>query len=515
MAVNDLIKKAYIEEEFSAEKILELEKCMNDPIYFMETYVKVQHPTRGSVPFKLYPYQREMVNTINSNRMSILMLSRQSGKTATSSAYLLWWAIFKDDQTILVASKGMAHAIEIMDRTRFAYEELPAWLKPGCKAYNKSTIEFDNGSKIISQATSGKTGRGYSISLLYCDELAFISKNIQDEMWSSIFPTLATGGRCIISSTPNGDTDLFATLWRGSILKTNQFANYSATWETHPERDESWKQMMIGSIGELLFRQECCNEFLSSDPLLISSIKMQTIVPQAPIDEQGMFRFWKQIDQTKSFIVGCDVASGTGSDFSTITVFEFPTLEQVAELRSNSISIPQLYGRLKWIVNYIGAPIVKNRKAPEVFWSWENNGIGHAITALYQNDESPPSGELISADPKQHGVNTNGKTKILACLQFKNLVERMKGSMQINSDLLLAEMKNYVQSGGSYAAKAGATDDLIASVLVCLQIIKKMSDFDETAHKLTYNYDEVNRNLDQDGNYLEDNPDDFEPYGIF
>lgn len=512
---NDLIKKAFIEEEFSDDQILELEKCMNDPIYFMENYVKVQHPTRGSVPFKLYPYQREMVNTINSNRMSILMLSRQSGKTATSSAYLLWWAIFKDDQTILVASKGMAHAIEIMDRIRFAYEELPSWLKPGCKAYNKSTIEFDNGSKVISQATSGKTGRGYSISLLYCDELAFISKNIQDEMWSSIFPTLATGGRCIISSTPNGDGDLFATLWRGSILKTNQFANYSATWETHPERDDEWKNMMIGSIGELLFRQECCNEFLSSDPLLISSLKMQTFKTIPALREQGMFRFWREPDPTKTYIVGCDVASGTGSDFSTISVFEFPSLIQMAELRSNTINIPQLYGRLKWIVNYLSTPAERNRTIPEVYWSFENNGLGHAIIALYQNDESPPMGELINADLKQIGVNTNGKTKILACLQFKNLVERNKNPLTVNSDLLLAEMKNYVQSGGSYAAKTGATDDLISSVLVCLQIIKKMSEFDENAHKITYQYDEVNRGLDNDGNFVEEDVDANEPFGIF
>jgi hypothetical protein len=578
-----------------------------------------------------------------------------SHNTQCAAGFLLWYAMFKRDQTILIASKGQAHAIEIMDRIRFAYEECPDWLKAGCTMYNRHSIAFDNGSRIISQATTEKTGRGYSISLLYLDELAFTRPNVQQALWASIFPTLSTGGACIITSTPNGDTDLFANLWRGSVSGTNEFKPFVALWNEHPDRDESWKQMMIGSLGPLLFRQECecvtgdtlinikggrkrvkiselyefgvqakgetqlipnsrnllvftpsgykhfsgvsrvwhdktitvrfsnglqltgsfkhrvqrnlyefsmlselkvgdsaigvngtalkvshirvndfgeylydlvdvdgghiyytngilshnC-EFLSSDPLLISSIKLNTLRSLSHINEDGMFKFWAEINPSMSYLVGCDVASGTGSDFSTIEVIEFPSLRQVAELRSNQISIPQLYGRLKWIVNYLAKPAQSN-KAPEVYWSWENNGIGHAIGALYANDENPPLGELVSTDPKNAGVNTNGKTKILACLQLKSLVEKTRNNLQISSEMLLHELKNYVATGGSYAAKSGATDDLVSGVLVCLQILKYLANFDENAHKMVYSYDDDSAgvNLDGDGNLI--NPDDDEP----
>lgn len=516
MATNVLVKRAFAQEEYDEHKLAELQKCMDDPVYFMRTYIVIQHPTRGSIPFDMYDFQEDLVRQLvdPEKRFNIIMQCRQSGKSTVATAFLVWWTMFKPDQTILVLSRGMSHAIELMDRIRFSWEELPSWLKAGVKAYNKSTIEFDNGSKIISQPATEKSGRGYSISLLYWDETAFCPPRITTKLWNSLFPTLSTGGRCIITSTPNGDVDLFSTLWRGALLGTNTFFHFLATWEKVPGRDEKWKEEMIGAIGQLSFEQECECQFLSSDPLLISSLKLQTIVSSPPIGEQGMFQFWKSIEYNKIYIIGCDVGSGTGSDYSTINVLEFPTLIQTAQFRSNTVSLPQLYGRLKWIVNFIVQP-TGNRKGPEVFWSWENNSIGHSIIALYQNDETPPLGELVNADPKNFGVNTNSKTKIMACLKLKSLIEKNTNGLIINSDLLLAELKNYVATGISYAAKPGATDDLVSSLLVCMQIIKKMAEYDENAFKLTYQYDEINKGLDEDGNFTATNPDDAEPFGIF
>lgn len=179
-----------------------------------------------------------------------------SHNTQTISMFLLWYSMFNRDQTILIASKNNSHAMEIMDRIRFAYEELPHWLKAGCKYYNKHSIEFDNGSRIISQATTEKTGRGYSISKLYLDELAFINPNIQENMWASLAPTLSTGGSAIISSTPNGDTELFATLWRGANTKANSFIPLSFPWNRHPDRGEDYLREMKGQLGDVKFRQE-------------------------------------------------------------------------------------------------------------------------------------------------------------------------------------------------------------------------------------------------------------------
>jgi len=256
-----LIKRANAESEFTPELIHELVKCKRDPVYFINNYVYLQHPKRGKLRFKLYDFQEELVRNLQQERWLIALLARQMGKTQTISMFLLWYAMFTPDQTVLIASKNNGHAMEIMDRIRFAYEEMPHWLKAGCRYYNKHNIEWDNGSRIKSEATTEKTGRGLAISKLYLDELAFINPRIQENMWASMAPTLSTGGSAIISSTPNGDTELFAQLWRGANAAQNSFKPLFYPWDRHPERGEAYLKEMRGQLGEQKWRQEvhCCS----------------------------------------------------------------------------------------------------------------------------------------------------------------------------------------------------------------------------------------------------------------
>jgi hypothetical protein len=259
---NQYIKRAFAESEYTYNEVLELERCTNDPIYFIEKYVKVQHPTRGPVPFILYDYQRHMIDVIHNNKDSIILCSRQLGKTTVVAIYLLWLTTFFEDKLAIIASKANSHAIEIMSRIKFAYEELPHWLKAGCKYYNRHSIEFDNGSIIKSEATTEKTGRGSSPSILFLDEIAFISHKIQEELWASLTPSLSTGGKFILTSTPNGDSDLYATLWRGAMAGTNNFKPFKALFHQHPERgpESGYYEEMKGKLGEIKTRQEldCC-----------------------------------------------------------------------------------------------------------------------------------------------------------------------------------------------------------------------------------------------------------------
>ena len=171
---NPLIKRAFAESEYTMDNILEMRKCRKDPIYFMTKYVKVVEPSRGPVLFELYEYQIEMVRSIHENKDTVILASRQLGKTTVVSMYMLWFALFHKSKKCVIASKGMTHATEIMARIKFAYEELPTWLKAGCKFYNRTSIEFDNGSKIQCEATSENTGRGESPAILFIDEIAFI-----------------------------------------------------------------------------------------------------------------------------------------------------------------------------------------------------------------------------------------------------------------------------------------------------------------------------------------------------
>lgn len=492
---NEYIKKANAESEFTPEMILELQKCANDPIYFIKKYVKIQHPTRGTVPFELYDYQEELIDLIHNNKDVLALASRQTGKTSVAAIYILWFASFNDVKNCVIASKNMDHATEIMSRIKFSYEELPHWLKPGCKFYNRTSIEFDNGSIIKSQATTEKTGRGGSPSILMLDEISFISPRIQVALWASIAPSLSTGGKLIMTTTPNGDTDLFATLWRGSNAGLNSFVNITILYDRHPDRgpDSGYYEEMLGKLGELTCRVEILCEFLSSDALLVSSMRLNELRSTPPINEDNGFKFWEPIKEDVIYLVGADIATGAGNDFSVIEVFEFPSLLQVAEYRSNDLNIPGLYKNIKWIVNKLSQQV--NKKRPEVFWTFERNGVGEAIAALYNVDENPPQfADLINEGEGKLGMQTSNKSKVLACLQLKTLVEKIRNGIQLRSEINIFELKNFVASGGSYAAKSGATDDSVSALLLIVRLLKYVADFDDQARKIMYEHNESDYN---------------------
>lgn len=514
---NPQLKKAFAEDEYTPEMIMELAKCKRDPVYFMRNYVKIQHPTRGTVDFDLYEYQERFIRHMHDNRFTITLQPRQMGKTLTVAMYLLWFACFNDDVTVLIASKNQSHALEIASRVRFAYEELPNWIKPGLKYYNRHNIEMDNGSRIVSEATTDKTGRGLSITKLYLDELAFISPRIQEALWASLAPTLSTGGSAIISSTPNGDTELFAQLWRTAMAGTQDasgtnFVPFQVHWREHPDRGDDYWQTMINMLGELKTRQEVACEFLSSDALLISSLVLQKFRFKKPVYEDLGFKFWKRPEELggfgKTYLISLDPATGSGKDFSVIEVFEFPSLEQVAEWRSNEIKIPLLYAKLKWIINKLSEVVPGHRGRAEVLWTFERNGIGESIATLYMNDEKQPEyAELYSDSDSRYGVYTTGITKLKSCMQLKQLVEKIYHGLNINSETLLYELKNFVSRGNSYEAKAGSTDDCVMATIGVVRLLKRLSEYNEDAFKTVNEYVDA----DESASTVSDDPFGDEP----
>lgn len=275
------LKKAHAQIEYTPEMIEEVRKCAADPVYFCRNYVYILHPTRGQILFNLYDYQEEILHNYQTHRLNILLSARQTGKTETSAAYILWYAIFHPNKRILIASNRSSNAMEIIEKIQNAYEELPDWLKPGIDPnnWNKHTCKFENKSRIDSETTSERSGRGKAISLLYCDEFAFVQPHIQEEFWKSMFPTLSTGGNCIISSTPNGDSDKFAELWRTAELNNEvrgddddgneqvlQFKSMWIKWDMPPGRDDQFKRDQIAILGERNWLQEY--ECVGGDTLL-------------------------------------------------------------------------------------------------------------------------------------------------------------------------------------------------------------------------------------------------------
>ena len=494
-----LIKKANRKETFTEEQIADLLACM-DPdtgyLHFSRKFAYIQHPTKGKLLFDPYEYQLGLMDSYHSFRFNINMMPRQTGKTTCAAIYLAWFAMFNPDQTILIAAHKYTGAQEIMSRIRFVYETCPDHIRAGVTSYNKGSIEFENGSRIVSQTTTGNTGRGMSISLLYCDEFAFVQPNIAEEFWTSISPTLATGGRAIITSTPNRDEDTFATIWKQAEQKfdehgeeqdvgINGFHSFIAEWHEHPDRDEAWKKEEIGRIGEEKFRREYGCEFLVFDETLINSIKLASMEGKDPIIRMGQVRWYKKPDAKKSYVIGLDPSMGTGGDYAAIQIIELPTYEQVGEWQHNTTAIPGQVRVLADVCKYLADEM---KTSSNIYWSVENNGIGEAALLVINDfgEENIPG--LFISEPirKGHvrkfrkGFNTTHSSKTTACARLKTMVENDK--LTVRSKALLSELKAYIASGSSFQAKPGHHDDLVSSLLLTLRVMTVMKDWDPAVY---------------------------------
>ena len=511
-----LIKKANKQETFSEEQVQDLMKCMDQKDgydYFARNFATIQHPVRGKLLFDPYEYQTRLLQSYHNHRFNINMLPRQTGKTTCAAIYLLWYAMFVPDQTILIAAHKYTGAQEIMQRIRYGYEMCPDHVRAGVTNYNKGSIEFENGSRIVSATTTGNTGRGMSISLLYCDEFAFVQPNVATDFWTSISPTLATGGRAILTSTPNSDEDTFATIWKQAEdkfdehgneneLGKNGFHSFRSYWQEHPDRDDVWKKEELGRIGEERFKREYDCEFLVYDETLINSIKLAAMEGNNPIINMGQTRWYKKPSPEFTYAVALDPSMGTGGDNAAIQVFELPSYEQVAEWQHNTTAIPAQIRIMTDICKHIEQ---ETGDANGIYWSVENNGLGEAALIVINDfgEENIPG--LFVSEPirKGHvrkfrkGFNTTHGSKVTACSRLKTMIENDK--MVLHSKPMISELKNYVATGSSYNAKLGQTDDLISATLLALRMMDVLKDWDPRI------YDTFNQS-DQHGDYVEPMP---------
>ena len=491
MSISTLVKTPYAKTVFANDQQLEdFIKC-SDPItgylYFMDNFFMIQHPTRGAMLYHPWDFQERLIETYHKYRFSISLMPRQTGKSTSAAGYLLWYAMFVPDSTILIAAHKYAGAQEIMQRIRYAYENCPDHIKAGVVTYNKGSLDFDNGSRIISATTTENTGRGLSISLLYLDEFAFVRPTIASEFWTSITPTLSTGGKAIITSTPNSDEDQFALIWKQANKTEDAFGNqtevgvngfraYRAFWNEHPERDEKWASEMRAQLGEDRFRREMDCEFIIADETLINPTTLFELEGTEPTYKQGQVRWYKKPSKGNIYVIGLDPSLGTGGDNAAIQVYEANSTTQVAEWKHNKTVIPEQVKLIKQITEYIceltGEP-------NNIYYSIENNTLGEAaLISLAEYGEHNIKGIMLTESKgarKRKGFTTTHKSKLAACAKFKHLLESKK--LKVNSKSLISELKTFVANSGSYTAKVGETDDLVMASLLVVRMFMELGDF--------------------------------------
>jgi hypothetical protein len=488
-----LVKAPHTRQVYTQQQIDEFRQCadpVSGPIYFMDNFFYIQHPTRGRMLYHPYDYQRRLIETYHNFRFSISMMPRQTGKSTSAAGYLLWYAMFVPDSTILVAAHKYTGSQEIMQRIRYAYESVPDHIRAGAVDYNKGSLTFDNGSRIVSATTTENTGRGMSISLLYADEFAFVRPTIATEFWTSISPTLATGGKAIITSTPNSDEDQFALLWKGANRCEDEYGNptdvgqngfraYRSFWNEHPDRDEAWAQQQRAALGTDRFRREMDCEFIINDETLIAPAKLIDLQGREPEYKTGEVRWYKKPEKDRIYVVGLDPSLGTGGDPAAIQVFEANSTEQVAEWRHNRTDIPTQVRILTNIIQHI-YDITRDDKV--IYYTVENNSIGEAaLISISEFGEENIRGYFLSEPGGgsgrrfRKGFNTTHKPKLAACAKLKHLVESNR--MRVHSRSLISEFKTFVASGTSYAAKQGETDDLVMATVLVIRMLQILQSY--------------------------------------
>jgi hypothetical protein len=495
---NKLVKTAHSTQKYTEKDIEDLSKCMDPDTgadYFLNNFFFIQHPVKGKIQYQAYAYQTKLLHSYHTHRFSVNMLGRQMGKTTTAVGYLLWYAMFVPDSTILIAAHKYTGAQEIMQRLRYAYETCPDNVRAGVTSYNKQSIEFENGSRIVAQTTTETTGRGMSISLLYLDEFAYVEPNIAVEFWTSISPTLATGGKAIITSTPNSDEDQFSLIWKEANKRFDEFGNqtelgrngffpYLAIWNEHPDRDEKWADTERSRVGEERFRREHACEFLIFDETLINSLKLAELEGTDPIMKMGQARWYKKINPSSTYIVALDPSLGTGGDPAAIQILEIPSFTQVAEWQHNLTTIQAQVRILRDLCNYINDECAAKGQQASIYYSVENNAVGEAaLVAISEiGEESIPGLFLSEPIKKGHvrrfrkGFNTTHSSKISICAKLKHLIESNR--IIINSKPLISELKTYVAKGISFEGKTGSNDDLVSSMLLAVRMTVMLQEWD-------------------------------------
>lgn len=456
---NPNVKRDGVIQGWSEETIQEYMKCMQDPSYFAVTYCKIISLDKGLVNFRLYPYQEKMFQHFNDNRFSIVLACRQSGKSISSVAYLLWYAVFHSEKNVAILANKGATAREMLARITLMLENLPFFLQPGTKALNKGSIEFSNNSKIFAAATSGSSIRGQSVNLLYLDEFAFVEN--ATEFYTSTYPVVSSGKdtKVIITSTANGIGNIFYTIWQGATQGTNAYKPFRVDWWDVPGRDEEWKRETINNTSQLQFDQEFGNTFFGTGDTLIGAealMKMKAIDP-IEILEGGHMMVYEKTKENHDYIICVDVSKGRGQDYSTFNVIDVTCrpFKQVAVYRCNSIS-PILFPDIiyKYATSYNQAYVIV-----------ESNDQGVLVTrGLYHELEYENMHVSSALKSDGIGIEMTRKVKRLGCSGIKDIIEN--GKLQINDADTILECSTFVAKGQSYEASDGNHDDLMMNLVM-------------------------------------------------
>lgn len=475
---NPNLKKAGVKVNYTEEQVREYHKCAKDPEYFITTYMRIVNVDKGLVNFNMYKYQRKMVNTFKDNRFTICKMPRQSGKSTVVTGYLLWSVLFQDNQSVAILANKGSLSRDMLGKIQLAYEHLPKWIQQGIVVWNKGNIELENGSKILASATSASAIRGGSFNTIFLDEFAFVPRNIADEFFASVYPTISSGktSKIIVVSTPNG-LNHYYKMWVDATEKRSEYVPIEVHWRDTPGRDDKWREQTIRNTSEEQFKQEFETEFLGSTLTLISGAKLRSMAFRSVSRDGWGVDIYEQPEYKHTYVTIVDTGHGVGLDYSAFTVFDVSKApyKMVAKYRSNNV-VPSFYPEI--IARYAKA---YNNSYILV----ETNDVGKTVAEVLHRDlecenvlsttQMGRAGQQLSAGfsgRSQLGVTTSRFVKAVGCANLKELIE---GDKLIVEDFdVIEELSNFVSKGSSFEAEEGYNDDLVMTLVLFGWLTKQL-----------------------------------------
>ena len=501
---NPNLKKANVPTNFSPKQVKEFIKCSQDPVHFIQKYIKIVSLDKGLVPFDMYDFQVDMVRKFDEDRFNIAKLPRQSGKSTIVTSYLLWYVLFNDNVNVAILANKAATAREMLGRLQLSYENLPKWMQQGIVGWNKGSLELENRSKILAASTSASAVRGMSFNVIFLDEFAFIPNHIADQFFSSVYPTISSGKstKVIIISTPHG-MNMFYKLWHDAERGKNEYTTTEVHWSQVPGRDDVWKEQTIANTSEEQFRVEFECEFLGSVDTLISASKLRTMTYEDPITSNKGLDVYIKPEEGHQYTITVDVARGVTKDYSAFCVIDTSTIpyQLVAKYRNNTIK-PLLFPN---IIHDVACAYNHAYILVEV------NDIGAQIGDILQFDLEYDNllmsamrgragqviGQGFSGTKVQLGVKMSTTVKKTGCSNLKQLLEDDK--LLLNDYDIISELTTFIQKGQAWEAEDGCNDDLamclvIFSWLATSDYFKELHDSDVRARM----YKEQREGIEQD-----------------
>jgi hypothetical protein len=452
------------------EILKEVIKAGKDPVYFTVNYCRISHPQKGLIPFKAYGYQEDLLKDFRDYRFNIILKARQLGISTITAAYIAWLMLFHRDKNILVVATKLQTATNLVKKVKAIIKNLPDWMRiSDIEIDNRTSFELKNGSQIKGSSTSGDAGRSEALSLLVIDEAAHVEK--LDELWTALYPTLSTGGRCIALSTPNGVGNWFHQNCVEAENSTNDFYMTTLMWDEHPDRDKKWFDKETKNMSKRQIAQELeCNFNVSGETVIHPDDLLwyleRTKVPKYRAGGDRNYWIWEQYDEAKPYLIVADVARGDGKDNSAFHIIQLEDLIQVGEYVGKTT--PDDFADILYnVAAEYGNPMLVI----------ENNNIGYAVLKKLIDKEYPnlyhsTKGDHRYVDPLSAawqsnviaGFTTSSKTRPLIVAKMEEFMRNKL--IKINSNRLLSEMKTFIWRNGRPEAMRSYNDDLVMSLAI-------------------------------------------------